>query len=150
MKNLFRNIFALFFHTKDKAPSAIPGLHEPPYVIENECIVPKNEAERELLRCVREIGMNGRLDIQYPNENAKRIGGKFLAVLPWPDSSERVNHGHVIELTEPKEDGTAMRTARSIRRITSEVAKAYNKEAMYTEPFLYYGGVLVMLFGFKE
>jgi hypothetical protein len=107
-----------------------------------------NPAEHELLERVRALGLSGPCDIQYSHE--RREKGKYLAVLPWPSPDDEINHGTFIELTGPKEGGAVSKTVDGICNATIEVAEKYGHEPIFTQPFMYAGGVLVMLFGLKQ
>lgn len=126
----------------------VSSSHENTRSFDEQCVVSTNDAERELLERVRSLGLRGRCDIQYASGHSE--AGKYLAVLPWPGDDDVVKHGAFNSLTPPKEGGAVSMVVSGISTATKEVAEKYGYEPIFTSPFLYTGGVLVMLFGLKQ
>lgn len=148
--SIFSRFFALFVQgaKHDAPPPPVSKSGNNTKVFDEQGIVPTNDAERELLERVRSLGLRGRCDIQHAHERCE--AGKFLAVLPWPGDDDVTDHGAYLSLTPPKEGGTVSLVVSGIRTATTEIAEKYGYEPIFTPPFMYAGGVLVMLFGLKQ
>ena len=129
-------------------------------------IMGDSDRERELLAKIREVGLTHQTSIQRAGgRNGK---GLYFAVLPWPsESDKRIVETEIPKedyfgnpdgtkkltysvLSEPKEDSSAIRVAKSIVELTKEVAQKHGCHPYYGGPKMVAGGALVMYFGLGD